>query len=163
MSHSRQIGAHVGSACRDQKMTANSWWQEGGEQIRMISIIQDQQPLSLPLQPVLHGLNHDSLFTCVFLWQIQQASNVCKRSVQRFYALGVSPQHGVILVVIAIGILDRKLRFANPTQTTDTARLTCNGGRSLLQLLMKLFQLLIAPRKKRIALVWEIPMQRRRV
>ncbi len=65
--------------------------------------------------------------------------------------------------MIAIGVLDGQLRFADATQTTDALRLTDNSGRSLSKLRMKLFQLLDTSGKEQVAGIRNIPDRQGRI
>jgi hypothetical protein len=65
------------------------------------------------------------------------------------------PKNGLIILVIAIGILNCELRFANATQTTNGLGECC--ATSLLELSMQLSEKVFAPDEEDVAWEGDIP------
>src|SRR5579885_2735392 len=54
---------------------------------------------------------------------MEQAGQFAVGGIERFQSVGAHPEHGLILMAIAIGVLDGKLRLADPAQPADRLHL----------------------------------------
>src|SRR5437870_4183736 len=91
-------------------------WLEDGQ---LVSVIEQKQPTWVRPEPLFHCLHYGLLPLSIVLWQLQELGDLVIRSSQCLDRLRLCPQHCLILLAIAIGVLDRQLRLADPTQTTD--------------------------------------------
>src|SRR5436305_11595085 len=103
-------------------------WQILRQQIQIVSIIQNEQPLAMRLQPFLHSPYHNLLFRCLSLRQFEQAGYGVIRGGECFLVSSWCPQHYFILLMVAVGIFESKVRFADAAQSTDGLWLR-KGGR----------------------------------
>jgi hypothetical protein len=129
------------------------------DDLQVVGIVQDAQPVLLSGQPLLHHLDHSGLVLLVLLVEVQHA---CDGHIVRNEGLLRSrsdPQDGLVLLLIAIGIFHRRLRFANASQSVDGQRLGESDRLRSRQLLMHGFEQILPSGKERVATVGHHPDQ----
>src|SRR6266516_596384 len=135
-------------------MTSEGGGQEVTSQCQVISIIQNEQPVRVPLEPQLDGSDDPSTYLLALFRQVGQRSNGKIGGGEGVVGIGLCPQHGLVISSMAIGILQGDLRLANASQPGDGVWL---GERCCLaseQLGTQTHEQLLPAREERIA--WEM-------
>src|SRR5579859_4689827 len=89
----------------------------------IICIIQDQQPTVMYSQPIFGCFDSYELVFLILLWQLEQLCKLCEPRDESLSRIGTTPEHGLIVLIVAVGILKGNLGFANPTESADGLRL----------------------------------------
>lgn len=94
-------------------------WQEGGEPRDIISIIENQQPALMRCQPLFHRRHHLRLISFMLLGKLKLASETHQITHQCLMVFGTDPEDERIDILVAIGVLNSNLSFADATQATN--------------------------------------------
>ena len=100
-------------------MTSGCTRVRGFQEFWHISIIEDEQPLTLTLQPVSDSLHRVSGVGCILLRQVEQLRDLDTACLECDFGIGPGPEDEMILGTIAIGVLNGGLCFADTTQSED--------------------------------------------
>src|SRR6266849_272898 len=128
----------------------------------MVSIIEDEQPIMLGFQPVLHCLYCLVQVLRLQLWQAEKLRHLDKTCAEFSLCLSPYPEHSFVIVAVVIGILHGGLGLANPTQSANRLYLR-QGCRTIpRQCLAEGLQDMLAPGVEGIALVRDVPERGKR-
>jgi hypothetical protein len=142
-------------ACGQENMPIATDGEKVGDQVKVISVIQNEQPSCVVNQLLLDGCNDKVLILLVLLWQAQQPCERHEVGDERLGRSSPDPQDEAVLLTVAIGISHRDLRLANATQAADSL---CQGPPFLChKYLRQGSENILASRKEGIALVGNIP------
>src|SRR6266516_259106 len=87
---------------------------EGLDLFHLLDVIEDEQPVGVRMKPAFDGLNDARLLGFVLFWEVEQTSKFYEISDQHFRGIGLHPQDGLVVRVVAIEILDRCLALPMP-------------------------------------------------
>ena len=88
-------------------------WQVVLHHSQIVRVVEDQQPPMMGLQPLHDRLHYDLLLLLVLLRQVQLSGQGDECCLQRFLRIGRHPQHKLVVIAKAIGILDCRLGLAD--------------------------------------------------
>src|SRR5579859_4755863 len=119
------VAHRLQASCNHDRSVA-SFGQELLHHLQVIYVVKDQQPdlLLLRLQVALDGFRQAILVGLPLIRQVKKGGQPGKLREERLARVSAHPQHEIILIPIAIGVLYGGLGLANATQAADCATLT---------------------------------------
>src|SRR6266487_5981019 len=154
----RRQSSHIPGARGQQDMAAWNRREKRRQQVQLVGVVQDEQPCAVFLQPCLDCRNGDLLIARLLFGQVEQGGDDAVGGDQVFAGLGACPQNGLVVLVVAIGVLDGDLRLADAAQSADgLGRLREGGGLTALQLSVQALKELITSQKEGVARIGNIP------
>ncbi len=89
------------------------------DQGEVVGVVEDGEPAVVGGEPVLDGGHDDALVLFVAFGQLQQAGQVDEAGDEGIQRGGIDPQDVAVLVLVAIGVFDGGLGFADAAQSVD--------------------------------------------
>ena len=126
-------------------------------QLRLVSVVKNQQPAFFSPQPHSHRLHGFILVFGILQRQVQRLGNTDIATGQLQLRVGPHPKHIAVVVAVAVGVFHRRLGFADAPQTTDRLGLRNRRRLPLMQLLVKRRQHLIPPGEIRVSAIGHSP------
>ncbi len=117
----------------------------------IIGVIEDQQPARIGGQPLSNGKHNQHLIGLILLGKVEVLGDGYKIYDQGFTMLGANPEHIGILLSIAVGIFQSKLRFTDPAKAINGLDLGKGCGLALLQVPVQLLDEILSTQKEWIA------------
>ena len=78
------------------------------EEVEVIGVVQDEQPLLVRLKPVFHRFNDDGLILLVLLGQVQELCQGSKAGDEGIAGVSLYPQDGTVRVFVPVSVFKRR-------------------------------------------------------
>src|SRR5690242_21963375 len=85
------------STSREEHMATESGWEKLLNDRQVVSVIQDQQPLGVLVQPGFDGIDSNHLLLRLLLWQVEQCCHDHEGGDQRLATVSTGPEHGLVI------------------------------------------------------------------
>ncbi len=141
-------------------MAAEGCWEEFAQESEVVGVVEDEQPVGVGGEPAEGGLDGEHLVLGVLLGEVEAAGESDVADDERFAGVGQGPEDGLVGCAVAVGVFERKLRFADATQAADGLGLREGGGLAGLESLSQSLQDLFAAREKLVGWVGGFPDRR---